>query len=162
MPKVIIVNIPVVYHCILQVQSMLLMPAVSTVLILCITMLITKAFNFDCAFITYMITSVIIRVISVAGNISMSTRKLFKNDLNFQFSSGVSISCPFLFILFLCLQYWTANSHKVFGVLSRLELISKFSNRKGKICSWAVQFHEIGMPNSSFMSSNSSQKPNLL
>ena len=100
-----------------------------------------------------MITNVIIRVISVAVNISMSARKLFKNDLSFEFSSEVSVSCSFLFIVFLCLLYWTANSCKVFGTLSRLELISKFSNKKGKICSWVVQFHEIGMPNSSIMSS---------
>ena len=141
------------YHCVLQVQSMLLMSPASTVLILCIAMLDTKAFNIDCPYITNMITSVIIRVISEVGDISTSTRKLFKNDLHFEFSSGVSISCSFLFIIFLCLQYWTVNSHKVFGTLSRLELISKFSNEKGKICSWVVQFCEIGMPNSSIMSS---------
>ena len=141
------------YHCILQPQSMLLTSAASTVLILCITMLVTKAFNLDCPYITYVITSVIIRVISVVVNISTSTRKVFKNDLNFEFSSRVSVSCSFLFIIFLCLWYWTANSHKVFGALSRLELISKFSNEKGKICSWVVQFHEIGMPNSFIMSS---------
>ena len=141
------------YHCVLQVQSMSLMSDASTVLILCIAILVTKACNFDCPYITYIITSVTIRVISVAVNISMSARKLFKNDLNFEFSSGVSVSCSFLFIIFLCLWYWTANSHKVFGALSRLELISKFSNKKDKICSWVVQFCEIGMPNSSIMSS---------
>ena len=141
------------YHYILQVQSMSLTSAASTVLILCISMLVTKAFTFDCPYIAYIITSVVIRVISAAVNISMSTRKLFKNDLNFEFSLGVSVSGSFLFIIFLCLWHWTANSHKVFGALSRLEIISKFSNEKGKICSCFVQFCEIGMPNSSITSS---------
>ena len=140
------------YYCVLHVQSMLLMSAASTVLILCITMLVTKAFNFDCPYIIY-ITSVIIRVISAAVNISTTAKKLFRNDLNFEFSSVFSVSCSFSFIIFLCLQYWTAKSHKVFGALSRLELISKVSNDKGKICSWVVQFLEISMPNSSIMSS---------
>ena len=70
MPKVIIVNIPMMYHYILHVQSMLLMSAASTVLILCIAIFVTKAFNLDCLYITYVITSVMIRVISVAVNIS--------------------------------------------------------------------------------------------
>ena len=83
MPKVIIVNIPMMYHCVLHVQSMSLTSAASTVLILCIAMLVTKAFNFDCPYITYMITCAVIRVISAAVNISMSARKLFRNDLNF-------------------------------------------------------------------------------
>ena len=46
-----------------------------------------------------------------------------------------------------------AKSHKVFGALSKLRLISKVSNDKGKICSWVVQFREIGIPNSSIISS---------
>ena len=100
MPKVIIINITMMYHCILHVQIMLLMSAASTVLILCITIFITKAFNLDCPYITYIITSVIIRVISVAVNISMSARKLFRNDLNFEFSVGISVSCSFLFRIF--------------------------------------------------------------
>ena len=70
------------YHCILHVQSLLLMSAASTVLILCIAMFVTKAFNLDCPYITYIITSVIIRVISAAVNISMAARKLFR-ILNF-------------------------------------------------------------------------------
>ena len=45
MPKVIIINIPMMYHCVLHVQSMLLTSADSTALILCIAMFITKAFN---------------------------------------------------------------------------------------------------------------------
>ena len=48
MPKVIIVNIPMMYQCVLQVQSMLLTSAASTTLILCIAMFVTKAFNLDC------------------------------------------------------------------------------------------------------------------
>ena len=153
MPKVIIVNIPIMYHCVLHVQSMSLTSAASIVLIHCITMFVTKAFNLDCLYITYIIPSVIIRVISAAVNISMSARKLFRNDLNFEFSSGFSNSCSFLFRTFFLLQYWTAKSHKVFGALSRLGLISKVSNDKGKSCSWVVQFNETGIPNSSIMSS---------
>ena len=89
MPEVIIVNIPMMYHCVLHLKSMSLMSAASPVLIHCITMFVTKAFNLDCPCITYIITSVIIRVISAAVNISMSARKLFRNDLNFEVSSGL-------------------------------------------------------------------------
>ena len=142
------------YHCVLHMQSRLLMSAASTVLILCITMFVTKAFNLDCPYITYIITIVLIRVISAAVNISTSARKLFRNDLNFEFPSGFSVSCSFLFRIFLWLQYWTAKSHRVFGALSRLELISKISNEKGKICYWVIQFHETGISNSSIRSSN--------
>ena len=152
MPKVSIVNIPMMYHCILHVQSMSLTSAASTVLILCIAMFVTKAFNLDCLYITYIITSVIIRVISAAVNISMSARKLFRNDLNFEFSSGLSNSCSFLFRVFLLFRYCIAKSHKVFGALSKLGLISKVSNDEGKICSWVVQFRETSIPNSSIMS----------
>ena len=105
MPKVIIVNIPMMYHCILHVQSMLLTSAPYTVLILCIAIFVTKAFNLDCLYITYIITSVMIRVISAAVNISMSAIKLFRNDLNFEFSSGLSNSCSFLFRVFLLFRY---------------------------------------------------------
>ena len=90
------------YHCFLHVHSMSLMSAASTVLIICITIFITKAFNLDCPYITYIIT-VMIRVISAAVNISMSARKLFRNDLNFEFSSGLSIlvhSCSGYFFYF--------------------------------------------------------------
>ena len=75
MPKVIIINIPMMYHCVLHVQSMSLMSATSTVLIHCIAMFVTKAFNLDCPYIIHIITSVIIRVVSVAVNINMSARK---------------------------------------------------------------------------------------
>ena len=105
MPKVIIVNIPMMYLYVLHVQSMSLTSAASTVLILCIAIFITKAFNLDCPYITYIITSVMIRVISAAVNISMSARKLFRNELNFKFSSGVSNSCSFLFRVFLLFWY---------------------------------------------------------
>ena len=73
------------YHCVLHVQRMSLMSVASTVLIHCITMFVTKAFHSDCPYMTHIITSVIIRVISAAVNISMSVRKLFRNDLNFEF-----------------------------------------------------------------------------
>ena len=153
MPKVIIINIPMMYHCILHVQSMLLMSAALTVLILCIAMFITKAFNLDCLYIIYIIISVIIRVISAAVNTSTLARKLFRNDQNFEFSSGLSSSCSFLSRKFFLFLYWIAKSCSVFGALIRLGLISKVSSDSGKICSWVVQFHKIGIPNSSIMSS---------
>ena len=96
MPTVIIINIPMMYHCVLHVQSMLLTSAAPTAFILCIAMFVTKAFNLDCLYTIYIIISVIIRVISMAVNISTSARKLFRNDRNFEFSSGLSSSCPFL------------------------------------------------------------------
>ena len=87
----------------------------------------------------------------MAVNRSMSAKKLFRNDLNFEVSSGFPNSCSFLFRIFFLFLYWTAKSHKVFGALSRLGLISKVSINKGKICSWVVQFHETGMLNFSIM-----------
>ena len=66
MPKVIIINIPMMYHCVLHVQSMLLMSSASTAFILCMAMFVTKAFNLDCPYNIYNIISVIIRVISMA------------------------------------------------------------------------------------------------
>ena len=100
MPKVIIVNIPMMYHCILHVQSMSLMSTASTVLILYITIFVSKAFNLDCPYITYIITSVMITVISAVVNIRLSARKLFRNDLNFEFFSGLSSSCSGCFFYF--------------------------------------------------------------
>ena len=138
------------YHCVLHVQSMLLMSAASTALILCIAMFITRAFNLDCLYIIYIIISVIIRVISVAVNISMLARKLFRNDWNFEFSSGLSSSCSFLSWIFFLLD---CQILQCFGALTKLGLISKVSSDSGKICSWVTQFHEIGIPNSSIMSS---------
>ena len=99
-----IINIPKMYHCVLHVQSMLLISAASTAFILCIAIFATKAFNLDCPYTTYTIINAIIRVISAAVNISTSARKLFRNDLNFEFSSGLSSSCSFLLrIIFLFL-----------------------------------------------------------
>ena len=66
MPKVIIVNIPMMYHCVLHVQSMSLTSATLTALILCIAMFVTKAFNLHCPYIIYIIISVMIRVISAS------------------------------------------------------------------------------------------------
>ena len=80
MPKVIIINIPMIYHCVLHVQSMLLMSAASTAFIHCIAMFATKAFNLDCLYTIYIIISVIIRGISMAVNISTLAGKLFRND----------------------------------------------------------------------------------
>ena len=123
-------------------------------LILCIAMFVTKAFNLDCLYVMYIIISVIIiRVISVAVNISMSARKLFRYDLNFEFSCGLSNSCSFLSRIFFLFLYWTATSCSVFGALIKLGLISKVSRDNGKICSWVVHFHETGMPKFSIMSS---------
>ena len=73
----------------------------------------------------------------------MSARKLLRNDFNYLLGFLILVlsysECCFL------LQYWTAKSHKVFRALSRLALIPKVSNDKGKICSWVVQFHETCM-----------------
>ena len=135
MPKVIIVNIPMMYHCILYVQSMLLTSAASAALILCIAMFVTKAFNLDCPYIMYIIINVMIRVISAAVNMSTLARKLFRNDLNFEFSCAVSNSCSFLSRIFFLFLYSIAKSHSVFGALIKLGLISKVSRDCGKICS---------------------------
>ena len=96
MPKVIIINISMMYHCVLHMQSMSLTSVASTVLIHCIAMFVTKAFKLDCPYMTFIITSVIIKVISAVVNRSMSAKKLFRNDLNFEVSSGFSnfvLSC---------------------------------------------------------------------
>ena len=79
MPKVIIINVPMMYYCVLQVQSISLMSAASTAFILCIAMFITKAFSLDCAYNTYIIINAIISIISTSVNMSTSTRKLFRN-----------------------------------------------------------------------------------
>ena len=99
MPKIIIVNIPMMYQCVLHVQNMSLTPAASTVLILALLYSLLKLL------ITYIITSVMIRVISVALNINMSARKLFRNDLNIEFYSGLSNSCSFLFRVIFLFRY---------------------------------------------------------
>ena len=79
MPKVIIINIPMRYHCVLHVQRMSLISAASTAFIHCIAIFATKAFNLDCLYTIYIIISVIIRVISAVVNISTPARKLFRN-----------------------------------------------------------------------------------
>ena len=68
------------YHCVLQVQSILFISAASTAFILCIAMFVTKAFSLDCPYNTYITISEIIRVISAAVNISTSAIKLFRKD----------------------------------------------------------------------------------
>ena len=68
------------YHCVLQVQSVPFMSAASTAFILCIAMFVTKAFSSDCPYNTYIMISVIISVISTAVNISTSAIKLFRKD----------------------------------------------------------------------------------
>ena len=153
MPKVIIINIPMMYHCFLHVQSMLLMSAASTAFILCIAIFVTQAFNLDCPCIMYIIINIIISVISMAVNISTSARKLFRNDLNFEFPFCLFNSCSFLLRIFFLFLYWIAKSCSVFGVMIKLGLISNVSSDRGKICSCFVCFQEIGMPNSSIMSS---------
>ena len=153
MSKVIIINIPMMYHCVLNIQSMLLTLVASTPIIHCITMFVTKAFNFDCPYMTYIITSIIIRVTSAVVNRSMSARKLFRNDLNFEISSGFSNSCSFLSRIFFLFQYFTGKSYKVFGALSKLGVIPEVSIDRGKICSFVVQFLKTSIPNSSIVSS---------
>ena len=80
MPKVIIINIPMMYHCVLHVQNMSLTSAASTAFIRCIAMFATKAFSLDCPNNIYIIISAMISVISAAVNISTSARKLFRNN----------------------------------------------------------------------------------
>ena len=68
------------YHCVLQVQSIPLMSAASTAFILCIPMFVTKAFSLDCLYNTYIMINVIISVISTAVNMSTLAIKLFRKD----------------------------------------------------------------------------------
>ena len=134
MPKVIIINIPMMYHCVLHVQRMSLTSAALTAFILCIPMFVTKAFNLDCPYTIYIIISVIIRVISAAVNTSTSVRKLFRNDQNFEFSFGLSSFCSSLLKRFFLFWYWIAKSRSIFGALSTLGLISNVSSDSGRIC----------------------------
>ena len=80
MPKVLIINIPMMYHCVLQVQSIPFMSAASTAFILCIAMFVTKAFSLDCLYNTYIMISIIISVTSAAENMSTLAIKLFRKD----------------------------------------------------------------------------------
>ena len=99
MIKAIIINIPMMNHCVLHVQSMSLMSVVSTPLMHCTAMFPTKAFNFDCLCIMYIITNVISMVTSAAVNRSMSARRLLRNDLNFEVSFVLSNSCSFYCVM---------------------------------------------------------------
>ena len=101
------------YHCVLQVQSILFVSAASTAstaFILCIAMFVTKAFSLDCPYNRYITISAIIRVISVAVNISTSAIKLFRKDWNLEsFSSGVSKLCSSLSNVFFLFLYLIAK-----------------------------------------------------
>ena len=81
MPNIMIINIPMMYHCVLQVQSIPFMSAASTAFILCIAMFVTKAFSLDCPYNTYiMINSDNKCHKCTAVNISTSAIKLFRKD----------------------------------------------------------------------------------
>ena len=123
------------YHCVLHVQSTSLTSATSTAFIHAIAMFATKAFNLDCPYTIYIIISVIIRVISVAVNISTLARKLFINAQNVEFSFSLSSSCSSLLKMFFLFLYWIAKSCSVFGALIKLGLISNVSSDSGRICS---------------------------
>ena len=112
-----------------------LISAASIAFILCIAMFATKVFNLDCPYTIYIIISVIIRVISMAVNISTSARKLFRNNQNLEFSFGLSSSCSLLSKIFFLFLYWIAKSHSVFGALIKLGLISNVLNDSDRICS---------------------------
>ena len=142
------------YHCVLQVQSISLMSAASTAFILCIAMFVTKAFSLDCPYNTYITINVMISVISAAMNISTSARKLFRNVQNLElFSSDLSEFHSFLSRIFFLFLYQTAKSHNVLGALIKFRLISNISSDIGRICSCVVQFSEICFCNSSIISS---------
>ena len=154
MPKVMIINIPMMYHCVLQVQSIPFMSAASTAFILCIAMFVTKAFSLDCPYNTYIMISIIISVISAAVNINTSAKKLFRNAWNLElFSLGPSKICSFLSKIFFLFLYCTAKSRSVLGALIKIGLISNVSSNIGRICSCVVQFNEICYPKFSKMSS---------
>ena len=153
MPKVNINNIPMMYHCVLQVQSISLMSAASTAFILCIAMFVTKAFSLYCPYNTYIMISVIISVISAAVNISTSARKLFRNVQNLElFSSGLSEFCSLLTRIFFLFLYQIAKSHKFLGALIKFGLILNVLSDIGRICSCVVQFRKICFPKFSSIS----------
>ena len=80
------------------------MSAASTAFILCIAMFITKDFNLDCPYNTYIMIRVVISVVSAAVNISTSARKLFKNVWNLELFLGLSEFHSFwskMFLLFV-------------------------------------------------------------
>ena len=80
MPKIMIINISMMYHHVLQVQSIPFMSAASNAYILCIAMFVTKAFSLDCPYNTYIMISIIMSVISAAVNMSTLAIKLFRKD----------------------------------------------------------------------------------
>ena len=142
------------YHCVLQVQSIPFMSAASTAFILCIAMFVTKAFSLDCLFNTYIMINMIISVIWTAMNISTSAIKLFKKDQNLEsLSFGLSKFCSSLSRIFFLFLYITAKSHSVLGALIKFGVISNVSSDIGKICSCVVQFNEICFPKFSKISS---------
>ena len=71
----------------------------------------------------------------MAVNISTSARKLFRNDQNFELSSGLSKSCLFLSRILFLFLYWIAKSCSVFGALIKFGLISNVSSDSGRISS---------------------------
>ena len=147
MPKVIIINIPMMYHCVLQVQSIPFMSATSTAFILCIAMFVTKAFSLDCPYNTYIMISVIISVISTAVNINTSAIKLFRKDRNLEsLSFGLSKFRSSLSRVFLLFLYLVVKPHSVLGALIKFGLISNVPRDIGRICSCVVQFNEICFP----------------
>ena len=148
-----IINIPMMYHCVLQVQRISLMSATSTAFTLCIAMFITKAFSLNCPYNTYIMISVIISVISTVVNISTSARKLCRNVWNLElFSSGLSEFRSFLSRIFFLFLYRTAKSCNVLGALIKFGLISNVLSNIGRICSCVVQFSEICFPKFSSIS----------
>ena len=90
-----------------------------------------------------------IRVISAAVNISTSARKLFRNEQNFELSSGLSTSCSFQSKIFFLFLYRIARSHSIFEALINFGSISNVSSDNGRICSRVIHFHEIVIPDSS-------------
>ena len=93
------------YHCVLHVQSMSLTSVASIPLMHCIALFVTNAFNFNCQYIRYIITNIIVMVTIAAVNRSMSARKLLRNDLNSEFSFVLSNSWSFLSKIFLLFWY---------------------------------------------------------
>ena len=71
----------------------------------CIDMFVTKAFDFDCLYIVYTITNIMIIVTSAAVNRIVSARKLLRNDLNSELSCVLPNSWSFLFKIFLLFWY---------------------------------------------------------
>ena len=132
------------YHCVLQVQSIPFTSAASTAFNLCITIFVTKAFSLDCLYSTYIMINMIISVKSAAVNMSTLAIKLFRKNRNLEsLSSGLSEFRSSLSRIFFLFLYRTAKSHSVLGALIKFGLISNVSSDIGRICSCVVQFNEI-------------------